>query len=255
MRPGSRVKGLTIASWNIRAGKDASVDELAARLATLNADVIALQEVEVGTRAASGIDQAWEIAERLGMQRAFAATLMRDGGMYGIALLSRVPIRSVKRVELPGAMGLEPRVLLEAAIEDGDRVVRVVATHADVLPWAGERHAAAIAEYLDGGLGEGVVVLGDFNLTPNTKGVRGLLARGLRDAVAAFDERPTGPPWPLRARIDYVFMDRPLAGRVEHAAVVEMDGSDHYPVVVHLKERGPVAYATGPDWATDSQAP
>lgn len=238
--------GLTIATWNIRAGKDASLDGLASRIAALDADIVALQEVEVGTHNAGGLDQSWELARRLGMERAFAATLTRDGGLYGVALLSKRPIRSLKRIELPGAMGLEPRVVLDAVIDDGGRPLHVLVTHADVLPWAGARHATAIAEALKARLGEGVILLGDFNLTPESRELRGLIKSGLRDTVAAFDQRPTGPPWPSRSRIDYVFMDEPMASRVEAAAVVDTDGSDHLPVVVRLREapRVDIASAT-----------
>jgi endonuclease/exonuclease/phosphatase family metal-dependent hydrolase len=239
-------RGLTIATWNIRAGKDASLDGLAARIAALDADVVALQEVEVGTKNAAGLDQSWELAQRLGMERAFTATLSRDGGLYGIALLSKKPIRSIKRIELPGAMGLEPRVVLDAVVDDDGRPVHVLVTHADVLPWAGARHATAIAEAIKARVGEGVVLLGDFNLTPETRELQDLIRAGLRDTVAAFDRRPTGPPWPSRSRIDYVFMDEPMASRVETAAVVDTDGSDHLPVVVRLKQAPRVDIASAP---------
>lgn len=236
--------GLTIATWNIRAGKDATLDGLAARIAALDADVVALQEVEVGTKNAAGLDQSWELAKRLGMERAFTPTLSRDGGLYGVALLSKRPIRSIKRIELPGAMGLEPRVVLDAVIDDAGRPLHVLVTHADVLPWAGARHATAIASALKKRLGEGVVLLGDFNLTPDNRELKDLIKSGLRDTVAAFDQRPTGPPFPSRSRIDYVFMDAPMADRVETAAVVDTDGSDHLPVVVRLREAPRVDIAT-----------
>jgi len=239
-----RANGLTFASWNIRAGKDASLDGLADRLRALDADVIALQEVEVGTANSKGLDQADEIATRLGMERVFASTVSRDGGLYGIALLSRLPFRSVRRIELPNAMGLEPRVVIDADLDDGDEdgeVLHVLATHADVLPWAGAKHAAAIADHLEGRVAGRIVLLGDFNLTPESPGVRGLLSHGLRDAIVAFDGRPTGPPWPQRSRIDYVFMSPTLASLVESARVVDTDGSDHLPVVVKLRARTPGA--------------
>lgn len=238
-------RGLTVATWNIRAGKDASLDDLADRIAALDADVVALQEVEVGTKNAAGLDQSWELAKRLDMERAFTSTLARDGGLYGVALLSKRPIRSIKRIELPGAMGLEPRVVLDALVDDDDgRPLHVLVTHADVLPWAGARHATAIAAAIKSRVGEGVVLLGDFNLTPNVRELGDLVRAGLHDTVAPFDSRPTGPPWPTRSRIDYVFMDSPMASRVEAAAVVDTDGSDHLPVVVRLREAPRIDVAT-----------
>ncbi len=237
-------RGLTVATWNIRAGKDASLDALADRIAALDADVVALQEVEVGTDNAGGLDQSWELAKRLGMERAFTSTLSRDGGLYGVALLSKRPIRSIKRIELPGAMGLEPRVVLDAIVDDDGRALHVLVTHADVLPWAGARHATAIAEAIKARVGEGVVLLGDFNLTPAARELGDLVRAGLHDTVAPFDARPTGPPWPRRSRIDYVFMDAPMASRVETAAVIDTDGSDHLPVVVRLREAPRVDVAT-----------
>ncbi len=61
---------------------------------------------------------------------------MRDDGHYGNAVLTRLPLRDVGRIDL-SVPGSEPRGALDLRIDAGDAAPRIVATHLGLRP--GER--------------------------------------------------------------------------------------------------------------------
>ena len=65
------------------------------------ADVVALQELDVGRPRSGGIDQPRAIAEHLDMHLEFCSARDCDGGRYGNAILSRHPIELVHGACLP----------------------------------------------------------------------------------------------------------------------------------------------------------
>lgn len=223
---------LRVATYNIKSGLHSSLDEVAAVLESLDADVIALQEVDYLTDRTGGEDQPALLAGRLGMQHAFTAARTEAGGDYGVALLSHLPFERVERVELAStAVSLEPRVALDATLCLGERKVRAVSVHADVLPWAGAEHAKDLARALgEVAADEATLVAGDLNARPGESGPLSLLATGLVDVIAGFGELPTFATW----RIDYVLADRSLADLVREVKVLDSDASDHRPVVAEF---------------------
>lgn len=225
---------LRIATYNIKSGLWSSLDEVGDVLEQLDADVIALQEVDRVTERTDGEDQAKELGERLGMDHAFAAARTEGGGDYGVALLSRLPFAEVRRIPLEsGNMTLEPRVALDATLCLGNRELRAVSVHADVYPWAAADHGRSLAAALDAtASGDAVlrVVAGDLNATPSEDGPLALVGAGLVDVVASFGEVATF----LEKRIDYVLADRPLADGLLDVEVLDSDASDHRPVLTEM---------------------
>lgn len=231
---------LRVVSFNIRSGLSSSLSDIGELLAGMDADVIALQEVDVGCRRTGGVDQAGVLAERLGHQYAFASAMTREGGDYGVALLSRLPFQRVERVDLRASGSLEPRVAIDATLCAGAAPVRVVAVHADVLPWAAADNARALARSLARTLSVGgarVVVAGDLNAPPLDEGPRAFAQLGLADLVGLHAEGPTFHFAGAR-RLDYIFTDRALAEDAT-AGRVASQVSDHYPV--HAELRWPTA--------------
>src|SRR5690348_11289696 len=99
---------LRLMTYNIRHGRgvDGRVDlgRIAEVVAEHAPDVVLLQEVDYG-RFRSGIaDQADVLARRLGLEARFAPCMDHDDdGHYGIATLTRLPMVSSSKVELPRA--------------------------------------------------------------------------------------------------------------------------------------------------------
>ncbi|HEY4223963.1 MAG TPA: endonuclease/exonuclease/phosphatase family protein [Myxococcota bacterium] len=218
---------LKVANYNIKSGLWTSLADVGDTLATMDADVVALEEVDNGTRRSGSVDESAVLADRLHMQRIFAAALARDGGTYGVALLSKLPmLDDAERVDLPDVGNFEPRVAIDATICRGDAPLRVLAAHADVFPWAAQAQAKFIADRVDGSAN--TLVLGDLNATPDTGDTKPFLDDGYADALSMFDDKPTFPG--NKTRIDYILSDDAVAS----AHVLDSQASDHFPVVATI---------------------
>lgn len=112
---------LHVVHWNIEHGNrfDAIAAALGGHPRLANADVITLNEVDLGMARSGNRDVAGELAARLGLHSAWAplfleSTRGRDDdwltalpednaeSLFGLALLSRWPISAVRLVPLPG---------------------------------------------------------------------------------------------------------------------------------------------------------
>ncbi len=220
--------GLRVVTWNIKSALLSSVETLGDVLERLDADVIALQEVDREAERTGVVDQAAEIAARFGMDHTYAAARTEGSGDFGVALLSRLPFVDAERVELPGTNPLEPRVALDTHVCVDGKSVRALTTHIDVMPWAGTENTAAIAERVKDDVGNGLFVAGDFNAGPTDSPVENIANIGLSDAFLGFGD---GPTFGSR-RIDYVMVDSKEAvvdGHVEFS-----DASDHRPLQIDL---------------------
>jgi endonuclease/exonuclease/phosphatase family metal-dependent hydrolase len=196
-----------LATFNVLHGQGAgdgpfSTERLVAACASLDADVLCLQEVDRDQPRSGGIDQTEAVAEGMGAAAwRFVPALVgepgavwrpgtdadiaaSDGGGepgYGVALVSRLPVRAWHVVRLapakvrspvyvPGG-GLillddEPRVGLAAEVElPGGSHLLVVSTHLSFVPGWNlaqlRRLTRALAEIADD-----CVLLGDLNV-PN----------------------------------------------------------------------------------------
>lgn len=229
---------LRVVSYNIRAARSSSLEDIAKDLEELAPDVVALQEVDRETPRADGVDQAAWLADRLGMQFAYAATRTEGDGDFGVALLSRLPFASAQRIGLDSNGSLEPRAAIDAELCTAGGPVHVVGVHADVWPWASEAQTRQLAAHVEPYLGKGVIVAGDLNAPPDWKTPGILAGLGLVDVVGRLSEAPTfqGDLW--KRRIDYLFMDAPLASAATAATVLESRASDHLPVLVEMNLAG-----------------
>src|SRR5579863_5352751 len=92
-----------IGSYNIQRGIGLDlrrdIGRTADVLAELDCDVVGLQEVVVRDGEARD-DQARYLADRLGMDVVIGATRPHNGGLYGNAVLTRLPILRVERFDL-----------------------------------------------------------------------------------------------------------------------------------------------------------
>lgn len=241
-RPRTRLR---VATFNIHhgVGSDGVLDlgRTAAAVAALDADVVALQEVDRfwGQRSAHA-DQAGDLASRLGMHLAYGASLERaprpgddHPRQYGSALLSRHPVLAGGTTLLPRRRG-EQRSLLDARITTPAGSVRVLVTHLQNRSRAERRSQARAIARAFAADGVPLVLLGDLNARPRAREVR-TLTRYLVDAWVV-GGAGAGPTYPARApgvRIDYVLVSPGL--EVVYAHVPLTDASDHRPVVADLR--------------------
>jgi endonuclease/exonuclease/phosphatase family metal-dependent hydrolase len=229
---------------------------LAKLLASADADVICLQEVDryFGERS-EDVDQALLLSRALDMQLAWGPAIDQPGAagerrQYGNALLSRLPILISDVHPLPGHG--EPRSALRTLIELDGGTLWVTNTHLST----GKRElragqVSALAALHTDSMEAGVLV-GDFNARPDAPELSALaerfgdaweLARA-RDGRAGWrfwqrDGGHTHPATSPHRRIDQVW----VSPGVEVAAATVLDAagaSDHLPLVVDLEVRSGV---------------
>jgi endonuclease/exonuclease/phosphatase family metal-dependent hydrolase len=219
-----------IVSWNIHAARTAPVDEIAAELRSMHADIAALQEVDVGVRRTGFIDEPGALAADLGFHYAFAASIRWDEGDYGLAVVSRWPLTHVRRYRLDTTAAGEPRIVLEVTVCASGRSLHVFNHHADGLAASRDEGLAALRGLIQAEVGHGTLVVGDFNERAEDLGVRGLIDAGLVDLGAGDNAVTLG-----RRRIDFLLADSLLIPHLSHARVWETTKSDHNAVLADLE--------------------
>src|SRR5688572_21115773 len=112
-----------------------SPERIAEVIASCHPDIVGLQEVDVRRARSGRVDQAEAIARDLGMDLQFFPTISIMEELYGDAILTRWPARTVKAQALPGLSlpGLEPRGALWSSITIGNVTVQVINTHLSFL--------------------------------------------------------------------------------------------------------------------------
>lgn len=223
------------------------------------ADVIALQEADRGTIRAGGRHVARALAEALRMNFVRAGTptprdarpkprrwwldfeeriRMGEGGDTGVALLSRLPLSDVARIELPWSeCPWRPRLALSAAVPFAGRRLHVFNAHIDThasVEGQLEQHRAVLARADAARLGEPVLILGDFNtLTRRARDAARQLLESHGYATPQPTDTATWRSGPLRYHFDWIFV---RGARVIRWGVARVRGvSDHWPVWAEIE--------------------
>ncbi|HVE67773.1 MAG TPA: endonuclease/exonuclease/phosphatase family protein [Solirubrobacteraceae bacterium] len=234
---------LTVMTYNIASAvvTDNDLDPIAGAIELQRAQVVGLQEVDRSWSRSDSLDQAGELALRLGMSFRFDPVLDcsaidydRDGECrYGTAVLSRYPLRAgaVRDYRLPQAGDEEPRGMGQVGVNVGGRNLTVLNTHVSDVPAARRAQVRAILRIASQIRGP-FVLMGDFNARVSSPEMR-LLRTRLRDAALLKRvQRPTVG----NTRVDYVYVSRGitvLEARVPTAAAYRL--SDHRPLIVRLR--------------------
>lgn len=209
-------------------------------------DIVALQELDLGRRRSRAEDQAAIIARETGMPHVeFCPTITRGEEHYGHAMLSRWPMKIMKRARLPHdpeSWWQEPRSAIWARVEVDEHIVNVITTHLGL----GARERVLQMEALIGPewIGaippdEPVLLCGDFNMMPNSAPYRHALTR-LKDVqLITPHHRPlsTFSSWHPMVRIDHVFASPHFAPQKIYVVRNDLTrvASDHLPLLVDLR--------------------
>jgi endonuclease/exonuclease/phosphatase family metal-dependent hydrolase len=236
--------------YNVHAGKDASGKESVRRIAdvvkSLDPDIVLFQEVDKGTKRSGGVDQPAAYSTLTDLHVAFGRSLDYDGGEYGIAVLSRWPIRRDTTIHLPvdppqerTGGSHEPRVAMSVMIDAPFGRLDLFNTHIDASGedrWRLQEIKTIDRLAKDAVRGNARVLFGgDFNSTPESAVQTELRAEGFHDAwpTCGVGEGLSYPADVPRKRIDYLFL---VSGfECMSARVVDTDASDHRPVVFTLR--------------------
>ena len=230
----------TVASFNALWGHtpDHRPFDVAAVVASLDADVVSVQEVwdpalEPGAFAAAVADLGYEVLHEPLSPSTLDPTPQitphpdQATGTWGVALLSRLPVRSSRIVDLGRLVERWDVARRHAVLADVDvagSLVTVAALHLSfVVP-----NAAAQLRRLGGHLPSDrpTVVAGDCNLW-------GPVARSL---VPRHRRAVRGRTWPAHrphSQLDHLLVSPTVV--VRRAAVLSPSGSDHLPVIAELE--------------------
>lgn len=240
---------LRVATYNVHGcvGTDGQRSEtrIAEVIAEMSADVVGLQEVEVGRARSGKIDQPAVIAERLGWHCLFVPAMIDGDALFGNAILSRAPLISKRRIPLMGVppwFCREERAAMWAEAATALGPIQIFNTHLGLgraERWTQARQLAGGGAIADVPLHSPAILLGDLNCRPRSTPVH-LLASALSDPLAATRGRwefPTFPAWLPFATVDHILVGPAL--RVTrlfvHRSALSRRASDHLPLVAELE--------------------
>lgn len=228
---------LRLATYNIHAcvGSDGQrrPDRILAVLAELDADIIAVQEVDSRRLGPGDPDQFELLARDTGMHAVAGSNIRAHRGNYGNVLLSRwAPVRTA-RVDLSVA-GREPRGAIDATFAIGRRVLRIVATHLGLRRRERRQQFRRLDDLVeaDAGTSDVVALAGDFNVWGISLPYRRQGWRWhRRSSVRSFPAR-----WPLLS-LDRIAVSPPaqVLEIAAHRSPLARVASDHLPVVATLE--------------------
>jgi endonuclease/exonuclease/phosphatase family metal-dependent hydrolase len=221
---------MKIASWNIAGGHpvrsnekfdygEANIDYFTSRLKKVNADVICLQESQIGSMG----DISSQIAQSLGFANVYQHTLSNShidkGQSLGIAVLSKNPCKSERLINYP-----QPD--FDLVFKDGEFAEKyqkgmqllefdnLFLANTQLLPLhifnysyengEGNKLASSIDNIFYYELKQPLIFTGDFNMdSPQTTFSRSFRKFDLKEGLPDKDSRPrTGHNWP---RSDHIF--------------------------------------------------
>lgn len=161
-----RIQQIRIASYNVHRciGADGrcNPERIAAVLQELDADVVALQEVDSDHWVKGGIDQLAFLAEAVGFEAAAGPTIRNGNSHYGNALLTRLPLRGVRQHDLT-VRGREPRCAIAAELDVDGLPLYVVTTHLGLGQRERRAQLRMLAGMMDDESAERLILLGDMN--------------------------------------------------------------------------------------------
>ena len=239
--PVNDAAALRVLSYNIHHGEgtDRRLDlqRVAAVINAVKPDVVALQEVDRRVARTGKVDQPAELAKLTEMEVVFGPNIELEGGHYGNAVLSRLPVASHKNHLLPCLDDGEQRGVLDVVVETAGGPVRLLATHLDHRRDDAERLASvtAIHELIAENQEQPVLLAGDLNASFDGE----VLDRFRNDwTLANSDPLPTVPVDEPRRQIDFVLF-RPTSNwrTVEARVLDEAVASDHRAILVVLERQ------------------
>lgn len=247
---------IRVVTYNIHHGEgvDGTLDlgRIANLLLAVEPHIVALQEVDQGTRRAQGVDQPAELAKLTGLQVVFGRNIDYDGGGYGTAVLTKLPVRSHQKVQLKSFYQSTPEhaeqrgvQVLELGDKDGPGLF-FFNTHLDYRPPDDERMHSAITinELLAKGMDDLAILAGDLNAEPGSGPIEELRKQwkivGYQAKITSPATLPllTYPSEKPEKWIDYILVRPAETWEVVEVRVIEEAvASDHRPLLAVLRRK------------------
>ncbi|MCC5517496.1 endonuclease/exonuclease/phosphatase family protein [Vibrio splendidus] len=237
---------IRVATFNMAAARVSSLTEIAKAIKALNADVVAIQEVDVLTDRSGNVDQPKKLAELTGLNIEFGRAIDFDGGQYGLAIASKYPILKTEVTQLPSG-NREQRIVFEAHIDvpGFNAPITVFNAHLDTKEDPTMR-VGQVRELNDTAIDtRGIkILLGDMNDVPESVTYRELSRywNNITDQNVDFRSWPAGNP---EIQVDYVMTSKAQVWKIKEITVPKNNTqyadtnwpavTDHLPIVVEMK--------------------
>jgi endonuclease/exonuclease/phosphatase family metal-dependent hydrolase len=252
---------MRVATFNILHGRSpvddrVDIDRFAKAVHQIDADVLALQEVDRNQARSEKADLTAVAAEAMGAdEHRFVAALsgspgatwiaatgdeQPDSAAYGIAFLSRYPVRAWEVIRLqafptkfamrfrgspvPVMVHDEPRVAVAAVVDTPHGEATMVNTHLSFIEWWNKHQLRTLMKSLRG-CDQPLLLMGDLNMGPDKAGS----ITGMHPLATA----PTFPAHEPREQIDHILAAGALA-TPSHTQAHRLDLSDHQALSVDL---------------------
>ncbi len=235
---------IKIMSYNIHAAVPPStpgivnMDAIAAVINEEQPDILLLQEVDKKTgRNGYNKDQAAELGTMTRMNVAFFSATSVGQGFYGVAILSKYPLSSIRKQLLPkGTPTEEQRVVGFAQVDlpGKDSVVAMV-TH--LQHNSADSRMLQVKELVNiaSAIKQPLVIGGDLNEQPSSAPFFSIFDNSFTRTCATGNCPNTFPSGNATSIIDYLAYRPSSAFTVQsHRAVMETFASDHLPIVSEL---------------------
>src|SRR5215213_5114912 len=232
---------LRVMTYNIHVGvgmdKKLDLQRIADVINHERPDLVGLQEVDRNVKRTEGKDEIAELAAMTRMQFAFAPNLDYQGGKYGVAILSRHPIKATVHRMFENKRETERRGMLRTEIELEGKTINFITTHLDYQFEDGRLfETEQLMKLLDGVNGP-LIVVADLNDVPEGSSYK-LMRTKFDDAWITSRAKGDGFSYPADKpvkRIDHIFYRTGDRLRAKKAWVVTTLASDHVPVVAELE--------------------
>lgn len=225
------------------------IDSIASVIVRSGADIAFLQEVDKNVTRSGVEDQAALLATKSGLHYYhFYKAIDFMGGEYGVAILSRYPLKDLKNTPLDSPQKSEERVLGTAVVEIGDNISILLAnTHLDLKPINRTRQITQIDSIIKDSP-FGVILAGDFNATPESDQIQYLIKNYIIPTSRLEYTFPNETP---DRTIDYIFIKNPGKDNhptaptqtttkphlefVTYKVLHNINASDHLPIIAQIR--------------------
>ena len=232
---------LRVMTYNIHVGvgmdKKLDLQRIADVINAARPDLVGLQEVDRGVKRTEGKDEIVELAALTRMEYAFAPNLDYQGGKYGVAILSRLPIKHTEHRMFENKRESERRGMLRIEVEVERKTLNFVTTHLDYQFEDGRLfETEQMLKFLEGVKGP-MIVVADLNDLPTGSAYK-LMDTKFDDAWVTSGAKTDGFSYPADKpvkRIDHIFYSAGDRMRAKKAWVIETLASDHIPVIAEIE--------------------
>lgn len=213
-------------------------DVMAKAILDCGADIVGLNEMRGEGADPEYTKQVDKLSELTGMKYYYFAPALNlfGRGLYGNGFLSKIPIIKAENIIIPDpnprrfeASYYETRCVLKVELENG---FTVLVTHFGLNEDEQENAVKTIMEQL---VSKKCILMGDFNVTPNSKillPIRSIL----NDTASLFNEEKLSFPSDKPDRkIDYIFVSQDV--EIVSADIPRIVASDHRPHLAEVKDK------------------